>query len=195
VNSVVLKAAPRVNEEAEKLGDFTFAEVFLRYDFDATVAELPEQVKEATLQSLMRTLTPDSRTWIGTDGKVVMSITAKDWKEAGEWLVKYLDPKRSVGADAAFKATRAQLPAEANFVVIAETGSAITTLMDQLRATGDALPGFPKIPLLKTPKGEATYVGLALALKGEIASVTAFVPTNALAVGGKVLEPFFKNIE
>ena len=68
-------------------------------------------------------------------------------------------------------------------------------MMDQLRATGDALPGFPKIPVLKTPKGEPTYIGLALVLKGEIATVTAFVPTSALSVGGKVLEPFFKNIE
>ena len=110
VNSVILKAAPRVNDEAEKHGDFTFAEVYLKYDFDATVADLPEQVKEATLQSLMRTLTPDSRTWIGTDGKIVVSITAKEWKEASELLGQYQDAKRSVGADAAFKATRRSSP-------------------------------------------------------------------------------------
>jgi hypothetical protein len=195
VNSVILKAAPRVNDEAEKLGDFTFSEVFLRYDFDATVAELPEQVKEATLQSLARTLTPESRMWIGTDSKVVVAITAKEWKEARELLGQYQDGKRSVGADAAFKLTRSQLPAEANFLMIAETTSAINTVMDTLRSTGEALPGFPRIPQLKPAKGEPTYVGVALVLKGETASLTAFVPTTALAAGGKMLEPLFKNVE
>lgn len=195
VNSVILKAAPRVNDDTEKLGDFTFSEVLLKYDFDATVANLPEQVKEATLQSLTRSLTPESRMWIGTDSKVVVAITAKEWKDAKELLGQYQDARRSVGADAAFKMTRSQLPAEANYLLIAETGSAITTLMDTLRSTGDALPGFPRIPQLKPAKGEPTYVGVALVLKGEIASVTAFVPTSALAAGGKLLEPILKNVE
>jgi hypothetical protein len=195
VNSVILKAAPRVNDEAEKLGSFTFAEVQLRYDFDATVADLPDPVKEATLQSLTRSLTPETRMWIGTDGKVVLSVTAKEWKDAKDLLERYRDAKRSVGADAAFKLTRSQLPAEANVVVIAETGSAIHTMMDSLRATGEALPGFPRIPALKPAKGEPTYVGMAVVLRGETASVTAFVPTSALAAGGKILEPLFKNIE
>lgn len=195
VNSVILKAAPRVNDEAEKLGDFTFAEVLLKYDFDATVAALPEQVKEATLQSLTRTLMPESRMWIGTDSKVVVAVTAKEWKDAKELLGQYQDAKRSVGADAAFKLTRSQLPAEANYLLIAETTSAINSLIDTLRSTGEALPGFPRIPDLKPAKGELTYVGLALVLKGEIASLSAFVPTSALAAGGKMLEPLFKNIE
>ena len=67
--------------------------------------------------------------------------------------------------------------------------------MDSLRATGDAMPGFPKIPCSRPAKGEPTYVGLAVVLKGETANLTAFVPTSALAVGGKMLEPLFKNIE
>jgi len=195
VNSVILKAAPRVNDEAEKLGEITFAEVQLKYDFDATVADLPDPVKEATLQSLTRSLTPETRMWIGTDGKVVLSVMAKEWKDAKELLARYKDAKNSVGADAAFKLTRSQLPAEANVLVIAETSSAITTMVDSLRATGEALPGFPKIPVLKPAKGEPTYVGLAVVLKGETASITAFVPTSALAAGGKILEPLFKNIE
>jgi hypothetical protein len=195
VNMMILKAAPRVTDEAEKHGDFVFSEVFLKYDFDATVADLPEQVKEATLQSLKRTATEETRTWIGTDKHVLVSITAKDWKEAKELLSQYQDAKRSVGADAAFKMTRSQLPPEANFLLIAETGSALNSLMDSLRATGEALPGFPQIPQLKPAKGEPTYVGIAVVLRGEIASITAFAPTTALAVGGKILEPLFKNIE
>jgi hypothetical protein len=32
-------------------------------------------------------------------------------------------------------------------------------------------------------------------LKGESASITAFAPTGALAVAGKMIAPLFKNVE
>lgn len=133
--------------------------------------------------------------WIGTDKKIVVQITSKEWKDAQELLDKSLDGKQSVGADAGYKLTRSQLPEEASFLLIAETSSAINTLLDSLRSTGEALPGFPKIPVLKPVKGDPTYVGVAVVLKGEIASVTAFVPTSAIGVAGKMLAPLFKNIE
>lgn len=195
VNSVLLKSAPRVSDEAETLGDFTFSAVVLKYDFAATVADMPDQVKEATLQSLKRSLSEDTTMWIGTDKKVVIHVTAKNWEAAKELLDRYRDGKQTVGADAGFKLTRAQLPASANYLLIAETGSAITMLVESLRSAGEALPGFPHIPKLIAPKGDPTYVGVAVVLKGEAASITAFVPAGALAVAGKMIAPLFKNIE
>jgi len=195
VNSVMLKAAPRVQEEVETHGDFKFSSVFLQFDFDGTVAEMPDQVKEAALQSLKRTLNPQTTMWIGTDGKVVISLSAKDWKSAKELLDQYRDGKQTIGANESYKQTRAQLPAEANFLLIAETGSAINTILESMRSTGDAIPGFPRIPVLKPVKGDPTYIGIAVVLKGESASVTAFFPTAAIGVAGKVLQPLFKNVE
>jgi len=195
VNSVLLKAAPRVSDEAETHGDFTFSAVVLKFDFAGTVANMPDQVKDATLQSLKRTLSEETTMWIGTDKKVVIQIMAKNWDAAKELLDQYQGGKRSVGADAGFKLTRAQLPAMANYLIIAETGSAITMLTESIRSTGEALPGFPHIPKLTAPKGEPTYVGLAVVLKGESASITAFAPTGALAVAGKMIAPLFKNVE
>ena len=195
VNSIILKSAPRVSEEAQSLGGFTFSEVLLKYDFEATVAGLPDPVKDSTLQALKRTANETTMMWIGTDGKVVVQVTAPDWNAAKELLEKCQDQKRSVGADAGFKVTRAQLPAESNYLIIAETGAALSMLLESLRSTGEALPGFPKIPIIKPAKGEPTYVGLAVTLKGDTASVHAFVPTGAVAVGGKLLEPLFKKIE
>jgi hypothetical protein len=195
VNSVLLKSAPRVSDEAETHGDFTFSAVVLKFDFAGTVANMPEQVRDATLQSLKRTLSEDTTLWIGTDKKVVIQIMAKNWEAAKDLLDQYRDGKRTVGSDAGFKLTRAQLPAMANYLIIAETGSAISTLVETLRSTGEALPGFPHIPKLVAPKGEPTYVGLAVVLKGDSASITAYAPTGALAVAGKMIAPFFKNVE
>jgi hypothetical protein len=195
VNTVLVKSAPEVRDEAQTLGDFVFSEVRLKFDFAATVADLPEQVREATLQSLKRNATEDTRMWIGTDKKLVVSITAKDWSAAKALLDQYLDGKRSVGAQAGYKLTRAQLPAEANYLLIAETGSALTALLNQLRDTAEFIPGFPRIPEIKRIEGEPTYIGFAVTLKGDTASITIFIPTGALAVGGKILAPLFKNIE
>ena len=169
--------------------------MLLKFDFAGTVASLPEQVQDATLQSLKRTLREESTTWIGTDKKVVIQITAKDWDAAKAILEQYRKGRQVVGADAGFKLTRSHLPAMANYLLIAETGSALTTLIESIRSTGEALPGFPSIPKLAPPKGEPTYVGVAVVLKDKSASVTAFVPSGALAVAGKMIAPFFKNIE
>jgi hypothetical protein len=195
VGTVLVKAAPRVSDEAGAVGDFKFAEVLLRFDFEATVADLPDQVRETTLKSLKRSMTEDTRMYIGTDGKVLVQIAAKDWDAARDLFARYLDGKSAVGQEAGFKLTRSQLPAEANFFVIAETGSALNTMLDSVRSAADVVPGFPHVPALKAPKGEPTYVGLALTLKGETATLTAFAPTAAIGVAGKMVEPLFKKIE
>jgi hypothetical protein len=195
VNSVIVKAAPRVSDEAATHRGFTFTEVVVKYDFDATVAGFPEPAKDAMLQSLKRTMSEKTTMWIGTDGKVVVQLMAEDWGAAKGLLDKYLDAKPSVGADAGFKLTRSQLPAETNLLLIAETGAALASLTDSLRSVGDAVPGLPKIGPLKPVKGDPTYVGLAVTLKGDTASVTAFIPTGAITVARKMLGPLFKNIE
>jgi hypothetical protein len=64
-----------------------------------------------------------------------------------------------------------------------------------VRAAGDALPGLPQLGKLKKPTGERAFVGAAVTLKGDTATVTAFVPTRAVSVGREILESLFKKIE
>jgi hypothetical protein len=195
VNGVILKAVPRVSEEAEKHRGFTLAEVILKYDFEATVAALPEQVKEATLATLKRTVKETTSLWIGTDGKTVVTLMAKDWDGARQLLNEYLDGKQSIGGDAAFKLTRAHLPAEASLLMIADTRTTLAGLIDGIRAASESVPGFPRIATLKMPKGDPTYVGFSVTFKGDTVGVAAFVPNTALSVGRKMFEGIFKNVE
>src|SRR5439155_21396214 len=123
-----------------------------------------------------------------TDGKVVVSLTAKAWAAAKELLDKSLDGKQVVAAEKAFKLTRSQLPDDATVLIVGETGATITTLVDTMRGAGEAIPGFPRLGTIKPVKGEPTYVGGAVTLKGEVVTLTAFVPTGAIAVGRKMLE-------
>jgi hypothetical protein len=195
VNAAILKAAPRVSDDSAKHREFTFSEVRLSFDYEATVAGLPDQVKLATLHSLKRTMNEQTTLWIGTNDKVVVQLMAKDWNDAKTLLDKYLDGKPSVGETAGYKLTRSYLPVEANVLVIAETGAALEGLMDALRSAGDAIPIIPPIPALKRANGEPTYVGMAIALKEDTVTMSAFVPTGAITTSRKILEAVFKKIE
>jgi hypothetical protein len=111
-------------------------------------------------------------------------------------LDEYRGGKSGVGGDPGFKQTRKNLPAEASIVGLAETGQLIQSLAEQLKMLADTVPGF-QVPLggVKAVKGEPTYMGLALTLKRETATVDVFVPGAAMNVAVKMLAPLFKNIE
>jgi len=195
VNSIVVKTAPRVGDDAEKHAGFTFASVNLNFDFDATVAALPEMVREATLETFKRTIPEKAIQWIGTDGKIVVRLMAKDWDAAKKLFDQYLAGKAIIGANAGFKRVRDQLPAEANLVIIAEVESAINGFVNSMKPAADAIPGFPQLGIVKKVDGPPEYVGMAVTLKGEIATITGFVPVTSIETAGKMLESLFKKVE
>lgn len=195
VAAVVLKDKPKVAEKAKSHRGFTFAEVRLTFDFDATVASLPDNVRESTVKTLKRAANEKTTLWVGTDGKVLASVAAKDWAAAGGLLDAYLDGKGTVGGEAGFKLTRKNLPAAANLLSMTETGEMIQTWVEQLKSLGDSMPGFPQVGSVKPVKGEPTYMGVAVTLKADTATLDGFLPTTALNVAKKMLMPLFKNIE
>ncbi|HUR55440.1 MAG TPA: hypothetical protein VMZ71_15000, partial [Gemmataceae bacterium] len=195
ISTVVLKDKPKVAEDARKHTGFTFAEVNLSFDFEATVASLPEMVRESTLASLKRVANERTTMWVGTDGKSVVTVTAKDWAAASKLLDDKLGATATVGGEAGFQLTRKNLPATANMITLAETSQMIVGLAEQMKAVGESLPGFPAIGAVKPVKGEPTYMGFAVVFKGDTATVDGFFPGAALAVAHKMLLPLFKNIE
>jgi hypothetical protein len=181
ISTIILKEKPKVTEAAQKHTGFTFAEVRLAFDFEATVAALPEQVRETTLASLKRVANERTTTWIGTDGKAVVTVTAKDWAAASKLLDNQLGGTGTVGGDAGFKLTRKNLPATANMISLAETSQMIVGFAEQMKAVGDNIPGFPAIGGVKAVKGEPTYMGFAVVFKGDTATVDGFFPGTALS--------------
>ena len=82
VLTAVLKEAPKVTKGARKHRDFTFTEIRLAFDFEATVQDLPEGVKETTLAQLKRMVSEKMTVWVGTDGKSLVQASATDWTAA-----------------------------------------------------------------------------------------------------------------
>jgi hypothetical protein len=194
--NIVLKEKPKVTEAAQKEGAISFTEVRLHFDFEASVKDLPEPVKTATLEALKRSAKEKTTTWIGTDGKWVVTVQAKDWAAAKKVLGDYTNGSARVGSVPGFALTRKNLPAEASLIGLAETGEMIQKLVEQLKMVADMVPGFPlQIGAIKPVKGEPTYLGLALTLKKETATVDVFVPGAAMNVAMKMLAPLFKNVD
>lgn len=198
-NTIVLKEKPKVTYDAQTHRGFTFAEVGVVYDFDATVEALPENVRETTLNSLKRMAKEKTTLWIGTDGKAVATLTGKDWAAAKKLLDEYLDGNAAVGAEAGFKLTRKNLPADATAVYLVETAQTLEALTEQAKAAAAAMPGgggpLGNLGKLGKGEGELTYVGFALTLKGQVAAVDLFVPGPAMNVASKMLAPLFRNVE
>jgi hypothetical protein len=195
--NVVLKEKPKVTHEAVKHRGFTFTEVRLALDFEASVANLPEQVRETMLTQFKRLMRERSTFWLGTDGKVVVQVTAKDWDAAKKLLDDYLDGNSTVGSDPEFQLARKNLPANATFLVLMETSHTVTMLAEQAKAAMAAIPGggVPISGNVKPVKGEPTYVGVALTLKPQVASFDLFVPGTATNVATKMLASFFRTVE
>lgn len=196
ISAMALKAKPKVTEAAQKEQGVEFAEVQVQYDFEASVKHLPENVKEQTLAGLKRAASEKTTTWIGTDGKVVLTLVAKDWAAAKKLLDDYRGGKGGAGSVAGFAVTRKNLPAEASVMGLMETAEAIQSLAEQLKSLGEQIPGFPaELGGIKPVKGDPTFVGLALTLKKETATIDVFVPGAAMNVAVKMLAPLFKNIQ
>ncbi|MBM3982908.1 MAG: hypothetical protein FJ304_22080 [Planctomycetes bacterium] len=195
IQSVVLKDAPKVVADAKTYKDFSFTEVKLAFDFDATVKDLPDALKENTLSQVKRLVAEKMSAWVGTDGKTVIQVSAKDWDAAAGALDRYFEGLKPVGATEGYKLTRKNLPADASILMMLETGSTLTALLDALRAMEGAIPDFPKIGKIKPLEGEPTYIGVAVTLKGDTATANLFVPAKAVAGARKLLDNLFKTIE
>lgn len=195
--TIVLKEKPRVIAKAATHRDISFTEVRMSFDFAATVEAMPEPAREAALSQFKRLMNEKTTIWIGTDGKSMISLTAKNWDAAKSLLDDYLEGKSGIGTDAGFQIARKNLPAEASMLYLLETGQVVTLLVEQAKAVGEQIPGgaFPPIGKVKPVGGDATYIGFAMVLKPQIASVDLFVPGASMNVMAKMIAPLFRNVE
>jgi hypothetical protein len=195
MNSITLKNNPNVTLNAQKHRGFTFTEVRLQFDFEATVSGLPEAAKEAALEVLKRTATERATMWLGTDGNQVVTLTNNDWPNAKAVLDTYQDGKLVAANDKAFKATRDQLPADASMIVIGETSSSIDSVQELFRAMPRAVPNFQRMAKPEPLQLDPSYFGMAVSFKEDVFGLTAFIPTGSIRAGKKLFEGFFQNFD
>jgi hypothetical protein len=72
--------------------------------------------------------------WYGTDGRRAFQVMAPNWDDAKAQVESYLDGKDGIGATAAFKAVRSQLPEQASLLVLLSTQGLIRMFASQFAA-------------------------------------------------------------
>jgi hypothetical protein len=182
-----LKGKPTITPKAEKFKDIEFTHVEMKWDPEK-IAEaggpggvaLSDEMKKQLGEAFKKMMGEGVNTWVGTDGKAVLQITAKDWADARKLLEDHFNGTGTAGSTAAFRDVRKELPAEATVV----------TLIDFVRYAGIILD-FAKpiiensVPLpLKIPSAPAnapaTYSGAAITLKGDRAGLDIFISAETV---------------
>lgn len=184
--NVPLKEKPEVSEKAERVGRFDVYGARLKFDLDRAVVGLPDDVKASTKASMKRSVGEEMRLWIGSDGKAVVQVVAKDLAEA-----KAIVDAQTLGTLEAFQSTRKQLPAEANMLIILDAARTVYSLFGVAKDTAGGAPDLLPfaVPELKAPAGKPVFIGLALVLKDLHGRIEIFVPTAAVEQIRVLLQP------
>lgn len=96
--------------------------------------------------------------WFGTDGKLVLEITAPTWDQAKALIDAYTSGESGVGRDAGFKAVLSDLPGRASFLMVMNMQGLVRMMAAQFAAIA-------KNPDVKAPEDmpkEAAYLGASL---------------------------------
>ncbi len=117
--------------------------------------------------------------FFGTDGKVYLQVTAKDWTTAKKMLDRYFKGK-GAGEQAAFRDVRKELPAEASLIGLVDAVQYVGAVVDVVKPLFAGLfplpPGFPAKPAKESP----SYVGAAVGLQPERGSLDVFISAGAV---------------
>lgn len=171
----MLKGKPEIKANAETYRGFKLNYVRMEFDLDK-MTEAAGKDGKVFVEAMKKMMGDGLESWFGTDGKVYVKITAKDWASAQGQLDKYLDGKDKVGDNKAFLEARKQLPAKATVVFFTDMPVFVQMVaevaMPIIKAQG--LP-IPPIQVPKAPKGKS-YLGVALTFKPESGSFDLWIP-------------------
>jgi hypothetical protein len=190
-----LKGKPEIKKDAEELVGFKLHALRATWDLEkmAQTAQGGEEVGKLVVDLFKKIMGEELRLWIGTDGKQVVTLMAKDLPAAKKLLETYVNGKGKIGAGDAFPATRKALPAEASMLFMIDVptyarnviGLVVMPLAAQFGAN-IKLPDLDKITL------KPALTGVAVAMQAKRARVDVFVPATTAREVRKLAEPIMK---
>jgi hypothetical protein len=188
--SGVLKGKPEVKVNAENYRGFKLTYTSFAYDFEKMAEKIPQGGKEVT-EAMKAMMGEVVKSWSGTDGKLYVQITAKDWDTAKHSLDEFLDGKNAVGTQKAFAEALKQLPAQTTMLGLMDVPLYVQVVSEFIgpMLKGQGLP--INIPPLKAPKGKS-YSGMAMTLRPQLGSVDFWIPATTVSEVRKMVEPVLK---
>jgi len=188
-----LKGKPEIKEDAQEYKGYKLHQVSLTWDLDKFADSIPGG-GDAAKAAIRRLLGEGLKIWFGTDGKRVVTVTAKDWGTAEKRLDAYLSGSEKLSAQPAYLATRKELPQDTTMLMLADAGPFITKMGDYMLAILKAMPQQLPVNLpeqIKPVKTQTSYLGFAVTLRPQTARFDMFVPVTGIREMQKVLSPLF----
>jgi hypothetical protein len=186
----VLKDKPVIKENAEKYGDFNFSSVALKWDIDKMIeqstATIPDDNAKKAAGEMMKKLLGDGlQYWVGTDGKVLVQVTAKDWASAEKLLDTYVKGGKNLGGVDAYRAIRKDLPSTGTMLLLVDIVQFGTIIADFAKPVLGGIVGLPAGWPVKPDKDAAGYVGVAVGLHSNRGSLDFVVSADAVKLAYK----------
>src|SRR5262249_13305458 len=184
---------PKVKEKAEKYGSFELHSFSATWDFEKMMEQLgeapglPDEFKKKMPGIMKKWLGTDVNVWFGTDGKSVVHVVAKTFKEAQVLLDQFTQGKKPIAEQQAYKEARKELPKESTVLVLMDSPAYAKMGFD---VVGAIMP-LP-IPLPPPGKTNATYLGVAVTAKPERGSFDLWIPGATAQEMYKMVEPVIK---
>jgi len=193
--TTMLKEKPTIRTDAETYGDFKLHYARMVWDVDKMAgsgagAGLPEEARKQMIEATKKFLGSEAHIWLGTDGKVFVQVTAKDWTSAKKLLDDYFQDGQRVGSVTPFREVRKELPARASFLLLADLPRYVGLMVDIFKPmTGGAIrlpPGYPA-----PGSSQPTYVGAAITLEPRRGSFDFFLSASATReIYDRFVKPF-----
>jgi hypothetical protein len=182
LQSGMLKEKPAIKPKAQKYGAIEFTSVHLVWDLEKMMeaggAALPEEMKKQMANAMKQLMGQDMNFWIGTDGKVFVQVIAQDWPAAEKILDQYFKGQNTVGAQAAFRDARKEMPAQGTLIALFDVLQYADVMVNFVKSM---LAGLAPIPNFPAPaKDKPNYGGVAFTLQPRGGSVDLMVTATAI---------------
>jgi hypothetical protein len=175
------------------------AERYRGFTLDRTVVTFDPQKYAEQMQNMpnadkmLQAVTSGGKvtTWYGTDGKQVVSVVAPTWDEARTLLDQSLNGRGGLGQTEGYRRVRAQLPEQANLLVLVSMQGVVRQLSTIFGAA------FPDNPALKAPAdlpSDPALIGVAAKSVPNGLQFQFVLPSAVGPVVEKGLVPLFQGM-
>ncbi len=186
-SNVPIKDKPTLKKDAQTHRGFKLHSVSFQFDFEKLAEKMPQGGKE--MADVMKTMMGEgTNSWFGTDGKVFVQITAKDWPAAQKQLDDYVDGKNTIGKQPGFQDALKQLPSPRTLITLIDGPVYIQVMVGVFGAMFKGQGAPIELPEYKGTPGKI-YFGIAMALQPELGGFDLWIPATIAAEIRKIVEP------
>jgi hypothetical protein len=184
--NAAIKGKPEIKRDAENHRGFKLSSVRLTLDFDKMMEQAPGGAAKPMMEVMKKMVGETVSSWVGTDGKIFVNVSASSWPKAQQLLDEYLDGKSTVGSVKAFTEARGQLPAETTALELID-GPMFLELGSQLLAPVlQQMNAQVKMQPFRATRG-ASYLGMAITLRPENGTFDLWLPVSLIQEAKKMI--------